>query len=396
MKREIMYAILIALMAFNVFAIGVTPSRLMVDYEEGKVINGEIRVANIDSKDLSFVVYPSENLAPYIQIENQNLIIDMKSDDFEKTIKYKLTLPKDMEPGQIKGGILVSQLIPDDADSNFITSTVTVNSQIVINVPYPGKYVKAEVQVTQNKDGVLFNLPVFNLGNEQIDSLRAIINIKSIINEDIVSIDTNTISLNPSSKSKISAVWNNPENKGKYVAEVILLYDGNNKKEYKEFEFGETSILIKDFSASDFRLGAIARFDIKIRNNWNERIDEVNAELTISKEGSVIDVIKSADESVAAYDDVVLSAFWDTAGLQVGNYNILTKVLFDGKIYEEPFDIYVSQDKIITNKINANVVMDSESGGIVKIMIGVSIIFAILIVVLIFMNLSLLKNMKKK
>jgi len=389
MMRKILFVILMLMIAANTLAVGVAPSRKMIDFEPGKVITGEVRVVNPYAEDFSFIVYPSSNIAPYIEIENQKIKIDMSSDEFEKVIKYKLTLPEELEPGTMKGLIVVSELAKEDQDE-MVTSLLTLNSQLIINVPYEGKYIKPQLYVTSEGENTLFTLSLFNLGDEQIDNVRAIINVKSLGNEDIISIDTNTLALNPSGNGKLTGKWEGIKNNGKYVAEIILLYDGKTEKIYKEFEVGKTTITIRDFIASDFRLGAIAKFDMTIRNNWNEKIESLNAELTISKEGKVIDRIRSLEESVDPYDDVVLSAYWDTAGIQAGNYNVLAKVLFDDNTYEEPFEIYVSQDKIVTNKLSAKAVSDENDSTVVKVLV-------ILVISLIIVNISwLLVYFKKK
>lgn len=396
-KKLITYLFIGLILVNTALATGIAPSRKIIQYEPNKVVQGTIRVVNNEQKSFSFTVYPTGDLAEHIGVQGQGQTYKISEDEFEKTIHYTLTLPEGLSPGEARGDIVVVELDTntEQSDSSIVKSLLTIKSQIIVSVPYPGKYIKSNLAITNteiDKD-TLFTLSVFNLGDLSIEDLNAVINIKTSLNELITSLDTNTISLGPGGASKITSTWFENKNPGKYIAEIIILFDGEYYRIEKEFEIGSASFLIKELMTSEFRLGGIAKLDVLTRNMWSEEVSDVYAKLTIMKSGEVLEEIKSASENVLAYDDITFSAYWDTTNQNTGEYQVLVEVLNEKKLGEEIFDIYVGLDDIRILSSTGLATQKTEGSTLVNTLL---IVVILLVVINISWLIIYLRREKKK
>ncbi|RJQ17202.1 hypothetical protein C4573_04075 [Candidatus Woesearchaeota archaeon] len=415
MKKKWMMAIFIvvamAVMIDQVAALGVAPSRDLIDFSPGqKTLTA--RIINNDHKDMRIALYPKGDLEQYVQIDNP--IITVKADESEKSFTYTINLPDKLEPGTQKVGIILVEL-PEtfvESDDNLLVSdenailfankkkdalisaTTAVIYQLGVRVPYPDTYIESGLYVTEGKIGDLFTftIPLVNRG-EKATSVYADIVIKGPTNEEIARFKTETITLEGLKEGKLQYSWKADVNQGSYIAEAVVHYNGKVIELNKKFGVGNLFIEIQDLKVDSFKLGGIAKFDVYLKNQWNEPIKDVYGELKVlDKDGNSINSFKTLSTDIPSYGDATINGYWDTTGVDVGSYDVRVILNYAGKTSEKLFQTVVGIDKIQVGSTTGKVTGDKGGGSNISLLI---ILIAVLIAINIGWFVFFRKRMKK-
>ena len=147
--------VLLALAVQSVFAIGISPSRKYIDYAPGLKIQVPISIINAEQKDMRVLIYAQGDLAQYITLKET--LITMSKNESQKEFTLNLKLPMDMEQaGSIQAQVFALEFPSQEEageSAKIITAKTAVASQIIVRVPYPGKYAEASLSVDESEVG---------------------------------------------------------------------------------------------------------------------------------------------------------------------------------------------------------------------------------------------------
>ena len=393
--KIILYIVMMVLLVSFASALGLAPSRNVIDFTPNLEKELSFRIMNTEHEDLKLAVYPRGELAEYIELE-KNIVI-LKADEEEVVVKYTVKLPKELEPG-LRGAEILVIPIPEekqviltdeeavifDQQKGVVAAKVALMHQLRVNVPYPGKYLNGQLYISEANvnETVAFTISLFNLGKEDINKIKATIIVKGPTNEEIAVIRTEEISLVSQDESKIVGLWKANVGSGKYVAEAVVDYDGKTFLLSKVFYVGNLMIEIERLKVDNFRLGTIAKFDILLRSKWNEPIPNVFANMqVIDKSGTLLTDFKTAAIEMQPYQTAEIYGYWDTQNVQPGEYDVNVKVNYLDKVTEKLFETVVSFDSIDVKQALAGrviggerkLISDSVLVLIVLILIGINI-----------------------
>lgn len=332
----------------SALSIGITPGRKTVDYLPRKQVNVEVSVLNSDHKEFYAVVYAEGPLEDEIELSTKEL--RFKASDLEKRFSYKVTLPSWLleEPGAHDTMIVVKELTPEGKPGE-IKTKVEVAHQLRVNVVYPGTLAKAELIVQPGKP-ILFIVPVFSVGEEDIKQAEASIDVFDMKGNRIANVKTNAKSVESGMRRDLTAELDIDE-PGLYYAIATVNYDGKTVTAAKVFTYGEFFLNLAEITVNNFRLGNIAKFNILVENLANSEVKDAQAEMILKdKTGAQIADIKSMAEDIGAQESKTLEAFWDTAGIQADIYK--------GKIILT-HDDNMSQEQVISMKVSENEIITS-------------------------------------
>jgi hypothetical protein len=394
--------ILLLLTLQMVTSLGVAPARTLFKLNEGKN-TGELRILNNQHQNLKVIVYSSGKYADIIKFDKEG--ITLNPDESSKTVKYTLNFPENLEPGRQSIDITILQLpstfLNEELmfDSGGVVATTSVIAQVLIDVPYPGKYLQSKLYVDSVNSGEIttFSVSLFGKGINNINNIEGTIIIKGPTNEELARVETNKINLPSDEDGKVTATWKADVNPGVYYAEAVIKFDGEQLIEREIFMIGDKSLKIADLLIDKFRLGQIAKVDVIAESVWNENIDEVHAELDVFDEsGMLLQNVKTSSINIPSLGREILSGFWDTEGMTIGNYDINVKLMYGEKITERLFQAIINADNIqLSNQaLTAQVIAAKEESG------GSTIsLLIIAVIVLIIINVSwfvYFKKFKKK
>lgn len=370
------------LIVSDVFALGVSPARKIIDFSPGFESEVEFNVLNSEGKDMKVVIYvEGDNLEEAIIIDNPELIFN--SGELQNSVKYSIKLPeKYSEPGMREIKIVARELPADKAfEGTFVGASVAVVHIVRINVPYPGKYATAELKLGEDTGSAVdFIVYVNNFGTQKIVSAKGIIDVYGPTNEKLTSLETGLISIDSGARKAMNVKWDENINSGKYYAKLTVLYDGHVAEYEKVFNVGIRLVDILEIIVKNFKLGEIAKFNILVENGWPDVISDVYTDLLISEKGQEIGRFKSAAEDISALAKEELTAFWDTAGVEEGNYDAKISLYYDDKVVEKDMKTEISFNSISFSGFTGAVISEETGGGTsdTKVLMGLVVILIII------------------
>jgi len=345
--RLCVFVMLAIFLASSVFALGITPGRISVNFEPGVEKESEFTIINSEGKTANLFVYVRGELNESIELEQEKVV--MNADEDERKVKYKLNLPQELGPGLHTAEIVVLQTpeAEGEKDETVIGAVLAVVMQVHVYVPYPGKYVEAGLNVYGTEREKRFVIAMIGRGKEKVESASAEIDIYDNEGNKVDKISTNSVSIDALERKEISAEWNADVPFGKYKARAILDYDGNKVMLEKEFDIGEMTIDLMQIFVKDFRLGEVAKFDMIVRNKWNEMIKNVYSEMRVyDKEMNEMTSIKSAAYDIPAGMQTTMNYYWNTQNVSEGLYNANIVLYYADKKTQQDLKLDIGQDRL--------------------------------------------------
>jgi len=400
--KPILLIIVFIVLASQCYALGITPSHVDVIFEPGLEKTIQLKIINDGYKEFDALVYAEGELAEYITINDP--VISLSKDQDSKIISYKVNLPQSFEKRGVHSADIVIREIPKETKGKTtITASLAVASTLRVTVPYEGKYAEIRLFAPKFKQGKEsnFSIEVRNLGTEKILEAQAVIEIYNPLKNKIATITSNKVSIKSKEEKILTASWTPDVGSGNYYAVATLIYDKLNTMDEKLFTVGKLSPEIMSISVSDFKLGGIAKFDILVKNDWNEELKNVFAETAVKdKKGEIYTSFKTISLNIPAFGSQEFNAYWDTSKVIPGTYNLDIILNYLGEKTEKVFDIFVEYDKIRVSPIG-QVIGEQEKPGLLKsvntltFLVIISIIVNIVVVIIIVKLIARSKKAKK-
>jgi len=390
--------ILLVLLSSNVLAIGITPARTTIDFSPGLERTVSFSVLNSEQKSSNLVVYVQGELNQSISVKETSMQI--LASESSKQLSYNIKLPESLSPGLHTAEVVVLQLPDKSASSEaYVGAAFGVATQIHVFVPYPGKYAEADLNVVnaeQNGEAT-FVIPIISRGDLDLVSVKANIDIYTKLNEKVASFNTNDIYVKSGERKEIVAKWKAEVPVGSYRAVATIIYDGNVITLEKQFSVGSANLELQQISVNNFVLGGIAKIDMLVENKWTEPMQGVYTETEVfNAKGQVMANFKSPTYNVQPLNKVVLTSYWDTAGVKVGQYDTNLYLRYGERSSEKKIQLKVSENGLefvglgyVISESNS-----SSKGGSLNTMLIIGI--AVLVLINLIWFLMLRKLMKKK
>ena len=313
----------------NVYAfVGVTPVRYEINFEPG--LKKVFYFNFLGDNDVQFKVYAEGDLSQYVGLSTNYL-------KEPGTVNVLLNLPDEIEkPGAhtIKIGAL-----QQPKARNGMGIVGNIQGRIIVNVPYPGKYVEAELTTQDIKYGDIgeFVLKVISRGKEDV-STKSYVRVYDSKNELIEEIDLGENYLKSQEKIELYAEFDTLGHRaGKYKAVGVVEYEGKQAKDEKEFRIGELFIEIKDWTKKVWR-GKINPFVIEIENFWNDPIENVFAEVFILNQNIRFN---TPSITLGGFEKSNLTGYFDTTSIPAEINKVQAKItlFYSGKTTEKYVEI---------------------------------------------------------
>jgi len=374
----------IILFISTVHALGITPGRTTVNFEQGLERTIPFSVLNNEHKKIGVIFMIQGELNRTITLFDNN--VEFLPSEESKSFSYKVKLADKLEPGLHTGEVVAFELPQANAEGTYIGATVAVISQLHVYVPYPGKYVDVDLMVldAQQNTTATFIVPVTSRGKLGIKEVRAIIDIYSALNEKIKTIETDYAPLDPGGRTELSAKWPVNVPSGNYFAKVTVFYDGESRSFEKQFGVGVNILSIESILVNDFTLGEIAKLQILVENRWSAELQNVFANLLVyNQEDQVMADVKSSTERIPSLSRKELIAYWDTAGVQEGEYDGRLVVKYDEKSAEKNLLLKIRSDSLDITGVGYAIRGKGAGGGI-----SLTAVLLILVIILLIVNLA--------
>lgn len=329
-------------------ALSVSPGRTTVNFEPDLDTTMTLRIVNSQQKDFQAAVFVRGELGKYVQLSDS--FVDFKANESTKEIKASLKLSEKLaRPGVHSSDIVVREISSLEGNETInVGALVSVVSEIRLNVPYPGKFVEADLNVL-SPEGIegeaKFFVRVSGKGSEEINNATAMIFIYDSGSNEVGRVSTGSRHLSPGENSELSAAWK-PKNPGSYKAVAVVNYDGSTAKSEKQFLVGKFFLKPVDISVKNFRLGEIAKFSILVENVGNTEVKSATSRIILDDASGRIAELRSVAIDVPAFQKKEMESFWDTEGVKPGDYKGKLILEHDSKSLERELNVRVASDSI--------------------------------------------------
>ena len=146
---------------------------------------------------------------------------------------------------------------------------------------------------------------------------------------------------------------------------------------------------------NNFNLGGIAKFEILTENLWNTALEDVFAEMLVKDLDGVVHARHSSAESnLNPFSKKEFYTYWDTQGVNIGEYFANIKVHYDDVYTEENYTVVVSPTEIRFGPIG-KVTLPSSSAPSDNTMIYISLLTTLMVLVIIFNVYIYMKKFRK-
>ena len=158
----LLIAILIIMAIPDANAIGVTPGRTTIDFEQGMEKEIYFSVLNNEHKNMQVVFLLQGELNKSITLFNSS--VEFMPSEESKQFKYRIKLPDKLEPGLHAGEIVAFEIPKSSEGGTYVGAAMAVVSQLYVYVPCPGKCIDTSLNVldAEQNSTATFIVPVIN------------------------------------------------------------------------------------------------------------------------------------------------------------------------------------------------------------------------------------------
>jgi len=379
MRNKILILILGLFMISNVVALGISPGRTTIDFESNLVRDVKFSIVNTESKDLDVAFSVEGFLADYISITSD--VASIGAGEGSKEFSYTLTLPRGLGPGLHKANVIALEVPKGGTeDGTVVRATVSVVTQVYVYVPYPGKFIEADLDIVskEEENSIDFYVPFISRGEESVSSIKGTIAIYKG-DESVFSLDTNELSASVGDRKELRATWNPAVAPGEYRAVVSVNYDGEILVLEKEFNVGPEDFGVLGISVSDFKLGDVARIKILVQNKLSDDVNGAFADLNVyDSDLEEIASLTSERYDVPAESNKEMVVFWDTERLDKGQYGSELDINYNDRFVSKNFRVDVSEDAMLFSGVGF-VIADGVGGVSSTTILIIVIVFLVLV-----------------
>lgn len=374
----------------SVSALGMSPSKITMDFIPNEEFEFEGQVINTGDGTLEFDIYADAELKDFITLLTPDYLL---LGPYQSSVfRFRIKLPDKFDrPGEHIGIIWAATRV--ESEEGIAIARIKVGMKIVVRVPYPGKYaeIKLDIENANVNDTVLFEITATNLGKENITSARGEIKILNMENETVVVLQTEGKPIETTKIETFRATWFSDVEPGLYKVEATLFYDGENTSLEMAFNLGAPLIEIVNVSAESMVNGTIGKILTKIHSYWNQEIEDVYVELSVrDKNGKIIGEDKSKNVNVKPFSSPTITNYWDTTrGVSLGEYNATVVLHYLDRNDTAEFEIEVAEKTGMFG-------LPESLGNFVLIIIMVVVVIAVFVAVFLVFYTKKRKKSKQK
>ncbi|MBI2111938.1 hypothetical protein HYT52_00175, partial [Candidatus Woesearchaeota archaeon] len=308
---------MIMLLSVNIaLAIGIRPAKTTIESEEIKTLSGQFWVVNNDQMDFSAKVYLEGEMSQYVTLNTKEL--QFRSDTDSLPVDFSISLPSSIPPGTSSANIVVEQALESSTD-NVISSKVILKHKIIVQGPYPDKYIIASVNFQETGSQIEFVSEVENLGKQDLQEVQT----KFYVNDkeqQAQTKETETTSLKTNENKLLKTTVNKDIfDLGEFEVSAITTYDGQQVEVVKKLVVGEPNVEISYFDKF-LIANKINQYTLDLLNQWNLEIKNVFVDVEVKKDGQKIDAFRTKSVDLEAEMSKRINDYYDARNINPGKY----------------------------------------------------------------------------
>ncbi len=356
--------LIILLSSTMALGLGIRPAKTDIESDYEKNFEGEFWVVNNDFEESTVTVKIEGEMAKYVKISKEFERIDFRDDDDAKPIRFTVNLPENVPAGVSTANIIVEEN-RGSASGEGVSSRIVLKHRIVIQGPYPDKYVKAKVNFHERDTYIDFVSEIDNVGKKEIGKVYT----KFYVNDKKQEVQTLTTP-EKSIGIKETVLLETKIDKeifgsGEYEVSAITFYDDQQIEVIKKMVVGKPQIDVTYFDAY-FQADTINQYTLELMNLWNKRIENVFVDIVLKKDDQKLETFRTRAVDIEAFLRETIEDYFDARGHDVGTYELELQVNFwnnynmDKKIFE--VELLPEEEFVEISKNNKNALAGRATG----------------------------------
>ena len=317
--------IALLLLCFNiVFALGIRPAKTSLIFEEGRDYTQQFWVVNNEGREFSVKISAGGEMAQYITLHTSGL--SFRADDGAKAVDFEVHLPEFVPPGESKSTIIVEEDLTS-ASPNTISSKIVLKHDILIQGPYPDKYVVAKLNFHESGNDIRLVSELENLGKKDIGSIKTVFYVNDK-NQNVQELETQQTSLSSKENKLLEAHLDRSLlERGEFLVSALTTYDDQTVEVVKKLVVGQPEVDITYFNEY-FIAYAVNQYSLELLNKWNQRLENVFVDVEVTKEGKKIDQFRTKSVDLEGEMTKRINDYLDATDKGPGKYTFNMVVNF--------------------------------------------------------------------
>src|SRR3989338_3121768 len=317
--------IALLLLCFNiVFALGIRPAKTSLIFEEGRDYTQQFWVVNNEGREFSVKISAGGEMAQYITLHTSGL--SFRADDGAKAVDFEVHLPEFVPPGESKSTITVEEDLTS-ASPNTISSKIVLKHDILIQGPYPDKYVVAKLNFHESGNDIRLVSELENLVKKDIGTIKTIFYVNDK-NQNVQQLETQQTSLSSKENKLLEAHLDRSLLElGEFEVSALTTYDDQTVEVVKKLVVGQPEVDITYFNEY-FIAYAVNQYSLELLNKWNQRLENVFVDVEVTKEGKKIDQFRTKSVDLEGEMTKRINDYLDATDKGPGKYTFNMVVNF--------------------------------------------------------------------
>ncbi len=366
MKPKIIAWMLVLLLTLQiVMAIGIRPAKTTLISENGRDYSEKFWIVNNEGREFQVDIYVEGEMGGYVTIKEPTL--SFRSDDEAKIVEFDVRLPENVPPGLSTANIIVEEKLTG-ASSNIISSKIMLKHKIIVEGPYPDKYIKAKLNFHEQSDTIKFVSEVENLGKLDISQIKTTFYVNDKEQQQQI-LETETTALQKKENKLLSAeIARDVFELGEFEVSAVTKYDDQQVEVIQKLLVGRPEVDITYFDKY-FIANKINQYALELLNKWNQKVENVYVDVEIKKDNQKIDQFRTKSVDIEGEMIKRINDYFDARGKEEGKYVFEMVVNFwnSYRMDQKTFEIELLTDEefkdVSSGNMNAALVGNAAGSG---------------------------------
>ncbi len=319
MNKKIIIWIGIILLLFNlVTALGIRPSKTMHTFEKGQDFSGEFWVVNNDAQAITTTISVEGGLSTFVTIQEKEL--HFRENEDAKAVHFVVKLPSVVPAGISSANIVVERNLAQ-TDLGTISSKVIVKHKIIVEGPYPDKYIENKLNFRDDGGKITLISEVENRGKLNLSNVQTTfyINDEKQTRETLATDETNL----KTKENKVLSVQlaKNQLEQGEFKVSAITTYDDQEIEVQKKLIIGKPEVEVTYFDRY-LKAKTINQYTLELLNKWNKEVENVFVDVKVTQNGEVLDTFRTKSLDLAALVRERIQDYYNARNREPGTYNV--------------------------------------------------------------------------
>ncbi len=348
MKTRALIGLLVFLLSvIQVSAIGISPSRLEIPFEANAHKEFTMTLLNSGKNPLNASLELRGDIADYFTVEKGYFLIPPEQ---SKTYHITVDFPERIKrPGNhiLRFDAVQAPIIIPGSPRRGIAATVTVHSELVVFVPYPGKYAEVTLEMLDVNEGEesFATITLINYGLDDIRSAEAVLEIFDPAGTVLTTLRSEPASIPSQQETSFEIPIDTTDySAGIFPVNAFATYDTLVTDPVEGvLRIGSLRVNITNYTSVVFT-NTVSTYELYVQNLWNNKIEQLYGEIQLFRGGIPVGpLLKTPSTSIPPWETVLLSTFLDATALEPGMYEAKVKLSFHEQVHEATLPLEIKK-----------------------------------------------------